>query len=297
MTIKYIDRKTGAEKEEIVSGGRVLRWTYDTRSGRMLLETIMKKKLFTTLFGKFMDTPLSKKRIRGFIEELGIDLSEAQLEKLTDYKNFNEFFARELKEGARPIRQEEEILISPADGKILAYENIDIKEIVQIKGSNYRLQDLFQDEALAQEYQGGTCIVVRLAPADYHRFHFPDSGVPSKSRLIEGDYYSVSPYALRQMAELYCRNKREITEFNSNHFGKMALVEVGATCVGSIIQTYEAGKPVVKGQEKGYFKFGGSTTVLFVKKGVVKVDEDIIANSHLGIETKVLIGESIGKSC
>ncbi|MBM7614280.1 phosphatidylserine decarboxylase [Alkaliphilus hydrothermalis] len=297
MTINYIDRNTGEKKLEVVSGGRALRWTYETKPGRMLLETFMKKKLFTTLFGKFMDTPFSRKRIQGFIEELGIDLSEAELDKVTDYKNFNEFFARKLKEGARLIHQGEETLISPADGKVLAYENIDIKEIVQIKGSKYQLKDLFQHEELAEEYQGGTCIVVRLAPADYHRFHFPDSGVPTKSRLVEGDYYSVSPYALRQVVELYCRNKREITEFESDHFGKMALVEVGATCVGSIIQTYKAGKPVEKGQEKGYFKFGGSTTVLFIKKGIVKVDEDIITNSRLGIETKVYMGESIGKSC
>ncbi len=295
MTIRYIDRKTGEYKEEVVAGDKIIRWTYGTTVGKLLLETLMKKKLLTKLFGWYMDIPYSKRKIQKFVKDLDINLSEAQRDKIEGYKNFNDFFARELKVDSRPLCLDEENLVSPADGKILAYENIDINNILQVKGSYYSLKEFIQDEALAMEYTGGICVVVRLAPSDYHRFHFPDSGIPEKEKKIKGHYYSVNPYALRQIIGLYCQNKREITSFNSHNFGKMVLVEVGATCVGSIIQTYKAGKPVDKGAEKGYFKFGGSTTVLFIKKGILKMDEDIIKNTNMGVETKVNMGEVIGK--
>jgi phosphatidylserine decarboxylase len=148
---------------------------------------------------------------------------------------------------------------------------------------------------LAEEYDKGVCIVVRLCPADYDRFHFPDSGIPKGVRKINGMYYSVNPIALQEIAKIYCQNKREITFFESDHFDKIAYIEVGATCVGSIIQTYTKEEVVNKGEEKGYFKFGGSTVVLFLKKGQVKIDEDILKNTQKGIETKVNMGECIGK--
>ncbi|WP_051569153.1 phosphatidylserine decarboxylase [Alkaliphilus transvaalensis] len=295
MTIKYIERKTGEEVTEIVAGGKVLRWTYETKPGRFLLETIMKRKLFTKIFGIVMDTTFSKKRIQPFVRDLAIDLSEAQKEKIEDYQNFNDFFARHLKQEARPVCSKVDTLASPADGRIFAYENIDINKIVQVKGSHFSLMELIGDQQLALEYEGGICIIVRLAPVDYHRFHFPAKGIPKVAKRIEGHYYSVSPYALRRMTEIYCRNKREITELETDLFDRLLLVEVGATCVGSIVQTYEADKPVIKGQEKGYFKFGGSTTIIFIKKNIVKIDEDIINNTAKGIETKVNMGESIGK--
>jgi phosphatidylserine decarboxylase len=295
MDIYYIDRKTGEKKKEIVAGEAYIKWIYKTRSGSFLLESVFKRKLFSLLYGYLQDLSLSKKKISSFIKDLDIDMSESE-EEPEQYKTFNAFFARRLKKDARPVSSLREHLISPADGRLLAYEKIDIEQMIQVKGQEYSLEELFQNRKLAREYQQGVCIVIRLCPCDYHRFHFPDSGIPGKVIKIKGHYYSVNPIALKQIKKVYCQNKREITLFHSEQFGKMTLIEVGATCVGSIVQTYEPEKPVKKGQEKGYFKFGGSTIIMFIKEGIIQVDEDLLQNSLEGLETKVNMGESHAKT-
>ncbi|MBB6218790.1 phosphatidylserine decarboxylase [Anaerosolibacter carboniphilus] len=295
MDIYYIDRKTGEKRKEIVAGDRFLRWIYDTSIGSCLLETIVKKKIFSTIYGKMQDMPFSKRKIEGFISALGIEMEEAERERIEEYEHFNDFFYRKLKKEARLVCKDMDCLASPADGRVLAYDKIDIHQVVQVKGIFYRLNELFRDEEMALSYQGGTCIVIRLCPADYHRFHFPDSGIPNASKRIEGMYYSVNPVALKKVAEIYTQNKREITPFYSDHFGEIAILEVGATCVGSIIQTYIPQKRVYKGQEKGYFKFGGSTVILFLQPGRIQVDEDLLRNTEAGFETKVNMGESLGR--
>ncbi|MBF8983394.1 phosphatidylserine decarboxylase [Lutibacter sp. B2] len=295
MKIYYIDRKNGLEKLEKVAGDQVLKWIYHSKTGMGLLEMIIKRKIFSSVYGKLQDFSYSKRKIKSFVKDIEIDMGEAERENISDYKHFNDFFIRKLKKEARPISREESDFISPADGRIFAYENIDINKVIQVKGFEYKLEELFADTNLAKKYTNGTCIVIRLCPADYHRFHFPDSGIAKEVKKISGKYYSVNPIALKEIVNLYCRNKREITVFNSEHFGDMIFVEVGATCVGSIIQTYEVDQPIEKGAEKGYFKFGGSTVILFIEKGKLKVDEDIIINTKNGIETKVNMGETIAK--
>lgn len=294
MSIHYIDRKTGEKKEEIVAGYKFLKWLYDTKSGSFFLVTLVKRRLFSSLYGKLQDTRFSSRKIKAFAQELQIDMSEAKAEDHTSYRTFNDFFIRELKGEARPIASNPDFLISPADGRVLAWENIDTNKLIQVKGFYYTLADLLQDKEMASAYHQGTCMVIRLCPSDYHRLHFPDSGIPAKSIGVRGHYYSVNPLALKKVPQLYCENKRELTLFHSDHFGDMILIEVGATCVGSIVQTYAQGEHVHKGAEKGYFKFGGSTMIVLLKKNVVRIDEDILANTADDIETKVIMGERIG---
>ncbi|MCC5912174.1 MAG: phosphatidylserine decarboxylase [Clostridiaceae bacterium] len=296
MEVYYIDRKTGKKEKEIVVGDRYLQWMYGNKVGSSFLETIVKKKIVSSIYGRLQDLPISRRKIDKFIRELNINMEETEKQSLKEYHNFNEFFIRRLKAETRPICNEEKTLVSPADGRMLVYENIDIDKVVQVKGQIYSLEELFQNSTLAKEYQGGSCIIVRLNPADYHRFHFPDDGMPQETVKIKGSYYSVNPIALRQVASLYCQNKREITIFQSDSFQKISMIEVGATCVGSIIQTYTPGSTVKKGEEKGYFKFGGSTVILFLKANTVKIDEDLVANTKKGLETKVNMGERIGTS-
>lgn len=293
MEIKYINRKTNEIEEEKVLGYKALKWLYENPLGMGLLELVFKKKLFSYVYGKLQDRTSSKKKIKSFVEDFGINMND-YLHDPNYYTSFNEFFIRELKEGARPIDSDENRLISPADGKVFAYKDININKVVQIKGIEYSLKELFGDEKLAQNYDRGVCVVIRLAPVDYHRFHFPDDGVCEKTKKIAGDYYSVNPMALQKIVELYCRNKREISLFQSKHFGDIVMVEVGATCVGSIIQTFSPFKAIKKGQEKGYFKFGGSTVIMFLEQGKVNLDGDLILNTEKGIETQVEMGMGIG---
>lgn len=292
MILVY-NRTTKSYEEEKVAGAKYLEWCYQSPSGKRITELVVKKKLCSKLYGFFCDTKLSKKKIPKFINNFDINMN-IYSKNPKEFKNFNDFFAREVCSSARPIPQSSESLMSPADGRLLAYENIDMNNLVQVKGITYSLKELLGDSKIAEEYNNGTCLIFRLCPTDYHRYHFIDSGVPLKNHKIKGNYYSVNPIAIDKIPKLFCQNKREWSIFKSDHFDDVLYVEVGATCVGSIIQSYKEGIKVHRGDEKGYFKFGGSTVILFLKEGIVKIDSDILEQTRLGYETKVYMGESIG---
>lgn len=291
--IKIYNRKTKTYDIEQVAGLKYINWSYSSPVGKSFVELFVKKKMFSKVYGNYCDSSLSKKKIQPFIDEFNIDMSLCN-KNINEFENFNDFFARTLTNEARPIDFSENILVSPGDGRLSAFENIDLDNVVQIKGFTYSLRELIDDPKVSKEFEGGTCLILRLCPTDYHRFHFVDNGTCGETKKISGFYYSVNPIALNNVSELFCKNKREWSLFNSDNFGEILHVEVGATCVGTILQTYTPGKKVTKGEEKGYFKFGGSTTILFFKKGIVKIDSDIVEQTKLGFETKVNMGETIG---
>ncbi|MBU3187755.1 phosphatidylserine decarboxylase [Clostridium estertheticum] len=291
--IKYYNRKQNKYEIEKVAGEKYLNWSYSSPSGKGLVELLLKKKLFSKLYGYYCDTKMSSKKIKSFIKVLDIDMS-MYTKSYNEYSSFNEFFIRSLKPGARIIDKNDNILISPCDGKISAYENINLNKIVQIKGFTYSLKELLQDDKIYNLYNEGTCLIFRLCPTDYHRFHFIDNGVCDHTTKIKGHYYSVNPVALKNINKLFCQNKREWSVFHSDNFGDTIYIEVGATCVGTIIQSYSKDSRVLKGDEKGYFKFGGSTVIILFKKNAVKIDKNLLHQTQLGFETAVLMGEKIG---
>ncbi|MBU3217778.1 phosphatidylserine decarboxylase [Clostridium estertheticum] len=291
--IKYYNRKQNKYEIEKVAGEKYLNWSYSSPSGKGLVELLLKKKLFSKLYGYYCDTKISSKKIKDFIKVLDIDMSMYD-KSYNEYSSFNEFFIRSLKPGARIIDKNDNILISPCDGKISAYENINLNKIVQIKGFTYSLKELLQDDKIHNLYNEGTCLIFRLSPTDYHRFHFIDNGVCGGTTKIKGHYYSVNPVALKNINKLFCQNKREWSVFHSDNFGDTIYIEVGATCVGTIIQSYSKDSRVIKGDEKGYFKFGGSTVIILFKKNAVKIDDNLLIQTQLGFETAVLMGEKIG---
>ena len=241
----------------------------------------------------FCDSKSSRKKIDSIINEYNIDMNES-IKQSKDFESFNDFFTRKLHNDARPISQNLNEFISPGDGRLLAFENIDLENIVQVKGFTYSLKELINDDSIAKKYENGTCLILRLCPVDYHRFHFVDDGIISQTNKIKGFYYSVNPIALSGIKKLFCKNKREWSILNSTNFGDVLYVEVGATCVGTIKQTYSPNTKVSRGSEKGYFKFGGSTVILFLEKNKVKIDDDILSETKKNIETKVKMGETIG---
>jgi phosphatidylserine decarboxylase len=291
--ISYYNREKKTYETEIVAGEGPISWMYSTNLGMGLLEAVVKKRIFSSIYGKLLDSKFSKKKITPFVEEFSINQEES-IDKLDEFKSFNEFFFRKLKKEARPIQMEDNVLISPGDGKIMAYKNINKDALVQIKGFTYSLKELINDAALSNKYNRGSMVVLRLSPTDYHRFHFMDSGLCEKAVRIKGYYYSVNPIALSKVTKLFCQNKRQYSIFHSKNFKDVLYVEVGATCVGSIIDTYLPDSPVERGDEKGYFKFGGSTVILFFQNNTINIDQDIMTHSGLGFETKVKLGEKIG---
>lgn len=293
--IKYIERKTNELKIENVPGEGFLKFLYYNPFGELPLKFVVKKKFLSEIYGRSMDSSKSKDKIASFVSEHNINMDES-IKNMDEFVSFNDFFIRELKEEARNIASGEDEIASPADGKILAYEDIQLKNNFFLKGDKFTLEEFLGDKTLAKKYDGGVFLIVRLAPVDYHRFHFPVDGIIGSSKLIEGDYYSVSPHAIKKNFRIYCENKREYAELKNEKFGDVILSEIGATMVGGIKQTYSPDTNVKKGQEKGYFFFGGSSCIMLFEKGKIKIDKDILKNSKNGMETKVYMGEKIGCS-
>ena len=289
--VRYYARESRLLKTEKVAGEQWLVWLYNNPVGEATLWALAKRKVVSTIYGNRMDSPSSTKKIQPFIEEFDIDMSIAQKQ---EFSSFNDFFTRKLTDNARPVDTNSTIAVSPADGKILAYANISNSDFI-IKGYRFDIYSFLNNAGLAQNYLDGTMVIIRLAPFDYHRFHFPMSGRVSPVTRINGDYYSVNPLALRKMAEIFCLNKREFTIITNSLYGDVVMTEVGATMVGSMVQTYTGGF-VKKGEEKGYFKFGGSTVVLLFKKNKIRIDDDLLINTLKGYETVIKVRERIGVS-
>ncbi len=287
--IKYYDRTTGKVCSETVMGDASIRWAYQTMSGRALSGMLFGNSFLSRLLGLYFDSPHSKKKIAGVISDLGINPDEFA-QPLESFKSFNEFFTRKLKEEARPFSQDKNCFLSPADGRLLVYENINNLSSIKVKGIEDSLENLFAHAM--REFHDGKVAVIRLCPADYHRYHVPCDGVVTERVDIKGKYYSVNPIALESKKRIFCMNRRSYTLIDTEIFGKIAYMEIGAFGVGGIHQTF-TGNRVERMQEKGYFDFGGSTIVLVFQKNTIKFDSDLIENSQKGIETLVKVGETI----
>ena len=291
-SIHYIDRKTGTIAKEIVPGEGWLKWLYYNPIGKLALHSVVKNKFLTAWYGRKMDKPVSKAKIPEFIDSLKIDMNEV-IRPVGDFSTFNDFFIRQLKPEARPINNKPDVLISPADGKVMAFPEINRLDAFFAKGQEFSLEDFLQDTSLCRKYQEGTLFIIRLAPVDYHRFHFPADGKISPSKRIDGSYYSVSPYAVKKRMKIYWENTREYSVLSTADFGDVLMCEVGATMVGSIVQTFSPNTDVKKGQEKGWFEFGGSTVILLFEKDKVQADNDILENTKKGYETSIKMGEQL----
>jgi phosphatidylserine decarboxylase len=291
MQIKFINRQTGKTEVETPPGEVFLKMLYNNPFGKLAFLPMVKRKFLSEWYGKQMNKPSSVSKIQKFVDDLNIDINEAT-KSINDFTSFNDFFYRKLKPEARPIGNG---FVSPGDGKLLAFENISDVHNFFIKGREFTLQEFLKDDELASTFSNSSLLILRLAPNDYHRYHFPYGGTPTTMTKIKGNYLSVSPYALvSNFTRVFCENKREYCILKTEDKGDILLAPVGATMVGSIIETYHPDKKVTKGDEMGYFAFGGSTVVILINKEKIKIDQDIIDNTKNKIETFVKMGETIG---
>jgi phosphatidylserine decarboxylase len=287
--ITFFNRHTRQIETEVIYGESFLRFVYGNAAGRLALHTLVKRALFSQWYGRRMDSPKSAAKVRPFIAEYGLDAAQFA-DPVESYRSFNDFFYRKLKPSARPIDSDPQSVVFPADGRHLLVPDVTACDHWMIKGQRFDLATLLGDAALAAEFAHGSALVSRLCPVDYHRFHFPCDAMPDAPRLIDGPLYSVSPLALLQRPGILWQNKRAITRL---HDGALFL-EVGATCVGSIVHTNAPGTAVAKGAEKGYFRFGGSCVITLFKAGAVKWDADLIEHSAAGRELYAWMGERCG---
>lgn len=250
---------------------------------------IMTNPILTAVVGAYMDTPLSTRRIDHFIRANKLDMSDYIKQ---DYRCFNDFFTRQIKDGARPVNMEPDTLISPCDGYMSAYR-ISADSEFSIKHSWYNVDDLVGGAQIAADYMNGVCLVLRLGVENYHRYCYIDDGFKSRNRHIKGRYHPVQPIVVRKRP-VFMQNTREYCVMYTENFGPVVQIEVGACLVGKIKNYREAGV-TRRGEEKGLFRFGGSTIVLLFKEGVLDLPQEAFDNTLRGIERPVRFGSAICK--
>lgn len=283
-------RASRLERERIFSEG-VMRFLYETRWGRALADRLLTGPALSRAYGALQDTRWSARKIDAFVREFSIPIQE--FETAGGFGSFNEFFARRLKPGARIFCREPEAFPAFAEGRLLAYPRVSGTQALPVKGARFSLAELIGDASASPAFEGGPVWICRLAPIDYHRFHYPDSGRTIRSWSLPGALHSVSPLALRARGDVLTTNERRVTLLEADHFGRLAYIEVGAFCVGRILQTAK-GPDFHKGDEKGYFLFGGSTVIIIGTPGAWLPDEDLLRQTEQGHETLVRLGERIG---
>lgn len=265
---------------------KALRFLYGNAFGRFILKMLICRPVSKTV-GWFLCRGVSRIFIKPFIKNNNIDMSEYADEK---YKNYNQFFARHIKKDARPVDMDKSHLISPADSKLSVVSiNKDCRLLV--KDTPYTVEDILQNESLAKKYEGGYALIFRLSVEDYHRYYYAVEGQKTDNTFIKGRLHTVMPIA-NDHFPIYKQNCREYCTISNDIFGDVTVMEVGALLVGRIVNLHQS-KYVLRGEEKGYFQFGGSTVVMFIQKNKIKLDDDIVKNNADGFETVVKFGEKI----
>ena len=287
---KYAIYKRSKHNEGVSTQDRVLRLLYGNRAGRMVLGWLIRPEV-SKLVGRFMDTGLSRIMINPFIKKNDIDLSLCQR---NEFESYNDFFKRKLVPGARTIDTTDEGFVSPCDSRLTVYDIEDTeRQTFNIKDSEYTVASLLRDKKLARHYRGGKLWLFRLCVDDYHRYIYNVSGKQSDVRRIEGVYHTVNPIA-SEYFDIYKENTREYCLIRTENAGTVVDMEVGALLVGRIVNRYVDSTDVRRGEEKGYFEFGGSTIILLTQKNRVTPLEKINENSTRDIETRVRQGELVG---
>lgn len=297
--ILYLDRKSKKICKEKVYGKFFLDLLYaNTWLSKIVapvfLPLFARCHMFSRLYGMLQKGRLSRFKVRPFIRRFEVDESEFA-DTVDSFRSFNDFFIRRLNPTARPIATGNDVAVLPADGRCLVFSNISTCDGFIVKGVKFSLATFLGDEMLAGQFAEGAMAMIRLCPTDYHRFHFPITCVPQEPMPIQGALYSVNPLALKKDGAIFAKNKRVITKLISKSFGMVLFVEVGATYVGTIHQTFIPFEPYAKGDEKGYFSFGGSSIVMLFEHGRIQFDQDLLEASQKKMEMRVLMGQALGR--
>ncbi|MCB1119413.1 MAG: phosphatidylserine decarboxylase [Chlamydiia bacterium] len=267
MIVIY-NRQTKQNEVEKVYGETTLKLFLTTR----LIHFIARLPLLSRLFGWWQRQPWTARKIAPFIKKYGIDASEFD----NTFPSFDAFFSRPLKPNARTFPKDPKTAIIPADGRYWFFPDLNHVPSLFVKGQHFDLPTLLQDRTLAHAYQNGSCVLGRLCPSDYHRFHFPCSGIPHHTKEIPGPLFPVNPLAVRQRLSILTENRRTLTPIDTDDFGTLLMIEIGATCVGTIHQTFTPNTPIQRGAEKGYFSFGGSALILLFPPQAITFAPDLV---------------------
>lgn len=297
-SIKYYNRTLGKIETEKVYGDKALSFIYTNPIGKLISGAISRSP-FSKAYGMVQDSYISSKKVRPFIENFNIQIDDylpgsTNAADIRDsYKNFNEFFIRGLKPSARNFVKGN-FMPAPADARYVGYSSIDDSKVFPVKGEYLSPKDLIGQSKLAHYFEGGPLYIARLCPVDYHRYHYIDDGRTLDSYTVHGEFYSVNPVALKNKPDIFIKNERRVSILETKTFGKLAYIEVGATCVGKIVQSFDEKENFKRADQKGFFLFGASTVIVIGEKGKWHVSKDIEENTQNNMETYIKLGDEVG---
>ncbi len=283
--MQIYDRKTQNLIEETEHSEKLVEFLYNSITGRVILKICLARPWLSKLVALYQKSRFSKRSIVPFIEKHKIDTRHWDV---NSFKSFNEFFIRKKE---LSVSDDVSTVSSVAESKLSVF-NIDENLCLNIKNSKYTIDEIIEDKELAEQFANGLCLVFRLSANNYHRYIFPDSGKIKKTYKIKGALHTVRPVSAKY--RVFSRNSREVSVLDTENLGEIIQIEIGAMLVGKIrnnnISSFN------KGDEKGFFEYGGSTVVLLLKENIT-LDSDILEQTQRGYEVKVDIGEKIGTVC
>jgi phosphatidylserine decarboxylase len=279
------------------SGGRLIRefmqdapQTYETRPTHSPRQWLESQPAFDWLVALYQNSHLSARKIAPFVKNHAIDLSAF---KPVGYRSFAEFFGREFREGARPFTRADDEMAAFAEARYFGWEQLVATRRFPIKGHSLSARDILGSDKDARPFLGGPVMLARLAPVDYHHVHYPDDGVTVAHWRLGHRLWTVNWHALRHKGDILFRNERQVNILETDHFGCLAFVEIGALSVGRIVQVHPLETRFARGEEKSAFRFGGSAIIVFGEAGRWRPARDIVERTEDGIETLVRLGEPI----
>lgn len=293
MTIRYWNRAKKCEEVEKVYGENLIQWLYCDPKGQRLADSFLSGRLVSTIYGAYQSSPLSRHKIEPFIRNFSIPMEEYAAGR---FASFNDFFIRKFKPGARNFATDPKALPAFAEARYFAYEAVTAAQNLPLKGIHLSPEQLLGGPQKAAPFIGGPLLLARLCPVDYHRFHYPDTGATLARYRLGGRLHSVNPAALKYRPDILVTNERQVSILQTERFGKLAYVEVGALCVGKIVQSHPIADTFRRGDEKGYFLFGGSTVIVVGEPGAWRPDQDLLDETERGRETLVRLGEGIARA-
>jgi phosphatidylserine decarboxylase len=302
---KSVDRKTGRLMREQQPLGKKLKlfllfnpiteWLDTTHAMRLYIHSKSIKR------GVAEKSPSSSSHIKSFVDAYNINMLDFEPSDINKYSTFADFFTRRHASGSRPISEPEDLSVAVvvADSRLVVYDTVAETKKLWIKGADFSITNLVMDKDLGARFNQAAVASFRLSPQDYHRYHSPVTGTVKLYRSMPGDYYQVDAVALHSKVDILTRNARSYVVIDSNEFGEVLFVAIGATDVGTVCiheRWHEAGEKISKGDELGYFQFGGSSIVVAFERGRIQFDHDIAELSKRQIQTAVEVGMSLGSA-
>lgn len=298
MQIQYFNRQKQEMETEKVYGAKAVEWLYQSSTGRSVSDYLVRAPI-SQIYGDMQSSSWSKRKVKPFIKNFSIKMEEFLPEEgMTEadpYSSFNNFFIRRFRPGQRSFVEDSQVMPAFCEARYFGYDQIDDRVKVPVKGQFLRAKDLLANEKWDETFYGGPLMIARLCPVDYHRFHFPDDGKIIDAYPVPGLLHSVNPIAIKEKPDLFFTNERFVTILETANFGKIAYIEVGAICVGKIVQSRAMTGSFKRGEEKGYFLFGGSTVVILGEKGLWQPDELILESTLKGVEVYQHLGTPLAK--